>query len=94
LHWQVVNYYQQSGIAPATLQTGENYEYRKTGNLTYELCATFNKESDSNNRMNESYAPYPPKGLPQIEDWSHPAGRYCFTRSINTVAYPFINRGL
>lgn len=61
IQYQVLNYYQQKGEVPATLeeladplsgfslpidpQTGESYRYEKTSDLAFRLCATFNKES-------------------------------------------------
>lgn len=41
------------------------YEYRVTGNRTYEVCATFERESSRTGRYGETF-------------WSHREGRQCF----------------
>ena len=112
IQWQIVNYWQQKGVLPATLvelqdpisgfmvpadpQTQVPYEYEKTGNLSFDLCADFNK---STGVMNGSIArmPYPaepayskpmikPGGI--VESWQHEAGRQCFSRTIDPELYP------
>jgi hypothetical protein len=107
IQWQIVNYYQQKETLPATLgdindpiggwvapmdpQTKSVYEYEKTGELSFNLCANFNKESLAGMgrdgiTMMTSYAPSPiGKGG---ENWSHPAGRHCFSRTIDPELYP------
>jgi len=52
-------------------QTQEPYKYVKTGDLTYELCAKFNKPKQDN--INDRYY----TGYPN-QAWVHPAGDYCF----------------
>ena len=42
--------------------TGEEYEYRRTGEVTYELCATFHLALDNHDDRR----------------WSHAAGHQCF----------------
>ena len=67
----------------------ESYEYRiiNATNLSFELCATFNFQS--NNDQTGMY--YPEKsGISQ--NWNHPAGRYCFERIIDKELYPPINK--
>lgn len=89
----ILNYYSQNGgILPTTLddlgknnyfipqdsQSQSSYEYKKTGNSTYDLCAEFNNASDSNDVMNNSRAMYPySEG-----SWVHPAGYYCFSKKV------------
>ncbi|MDO8742474.1 MAG: DUF5671 domain-containing protein [bacterium] len=102
IQWQIVNYYQQKEILPNTLenledplsgfvaptdpQTRESYVYKKTGNLSFELCATFNKPTNAS----RSSAPYPmmyPKGGID-ENWEHTSGAQCFPRTIDPDLYP------
>jgi hypothetical protein len=61
IQYQVVNYYQQKGMVPATLadaidpisgntipldaQTSTPYTYTKVGATAFKLCATFNKDT-------------------------------------------------
>lgn len=97
---QVEYYYQMKNVLPASLsdlatsnnyyaiptdlQNKKPYEYKKTGNSTYEICAEFNKESAKNNggHTQPTYSNY---GLIY---WNHPAGRYCFTQTVQTVNTP------
>ncbi len=44
-------------------ETGDRYLYRISDETTYELCATFSSERDSDIDV----------------FWNHPAGHYCFT---------------
>jgi hypothetical protein len=47
-------------------ETGEAYEYRVTGEATYELCATFSQARDRD----------------ALVFWNHAAGRHCFTINV------------
>lgn len=77
-------YYLEQAIDPATK---EPYAYRVVSDKVYELCAVFELTSDQVEPgkpypaypMTESMRPYPSGG--SVQDWSHPAGRYCFTLS-------------
>jgi hypothetical protein len=63
-------------------QTNQLYEYRISNNMdtpTFELCATFNRES----KDSETY------GKADINsNWYHSSGRVCFTRTIDKDLYP------
>ncbi|HEX2149801.1 MAG TPA: hypothetical protein VHI31_06490 [Actinomycetota bacterium] len=54
-------------------QTGENFEYRRTGDRTYEVCADF--ETSSDDRRAGEYRPYP-------GDVEHNEGRNCYDRTV------------
>ena len=103
IKWQVVSYWQRKGALPANLgslndeiggyntpadpTTGIPYEYRTTGNLSFELCATFARES----RIKNAPAPEPaysrvPGSVP--DSWMHGEGRTCFKRTIDPDLYP------
>ncbi len=70
---------------PADPESGEAYEYMLTGELTFQLCATFTTESDGTGQ--DVYA------VPMMYDfgymggdfdvWSHGEGRVCFDRTID-----------
>jgi hypothetical protein len=79
LYARNMGYYSQ----PADPQTGKSYEYKLIGQSAkaYELCADFN--SPTNNPKN---LPYPNPYTDVI--WSHPAGHYCFSRTIDISQYP------
>lgn len=94
---QITYYYQQKQALPPTLsaledplsyyqlpvdpETGEAYGYRTLGALSFELCATFNRESTAV----YGSAPYE-HGLSQ--NWQHAAGEECFERTIDPEFYP------
>lgn len=101
IQWQIVNHWQQKGALPTTLtqledpisgfivpidsQKEVSYEYTRTNNLSFELCATFNKASDDG-RSVTSRAIYPERGI--NENWQHEVGRHCFERTIDPELYP------
>lgn len=106
IQWQVVSYWQskqrlpqqlgdlQNNIAefvePRDPETGEAYEYRVTGGLSFELCAEFKTESRS------SDAPQRPLtkvgtsiGNPGLSStWEHSIGRACYDRTIDPDYFP------
>jgi len=95
---QVLNYWIRKNELPASLselenplegyyipkdtQTGEAYKYSKINNLTFEICATFNRSSD-NNATNVYY----PGSIFKNENWAHGAGENCFKRTIDPSLY-------
>ncbi len=92
IEWQVISKWQEKGVLATTLkdiegdaqsmsyfslpldpETKAPYSYKKINNLSFELCATFT---------------YPtPERLPDPR-WNHKEGAQCFTRTIDTIAYP------
>lgn len=107
---QVVSYWQAKQNLPGTLgdltdsisgfyvpndpQTGTSYEYRVTGALSFELCASFNAPTQ---RFSTSARTYPvepgyPSKMPGADTWQHAAGRTCFTRTIDPELYPPVKR--
>lgn len=106
LQWEVINYWQKKDALPAALadlndnvrgyvipqdpQDGSAYGYRATGDLSFSLCATFDREATSD------VAPYGidgPMPIPQYKAgytsayWSHAAGYACFDRTIDPELY-------
>lgn len=78
------------GYVPSLVdpETGAPYEYRPTDGDTYELCATFETESQQTDQygrpkpvptrpMMEAAMPYP-----GYRDWTHGAGRHCFQLTV------------
>lgn len=106
---QVVNYWQTKSKLPATLDDLTDsisgftaprdpsdrsaYEYRTTGPLAFELCATFARPS--NGKSDALGRPYPAEpmpagpygGSPIAQNWDHAAGRMCFARIIDPDFY-------
>lgn len=99
IQYQVLSYWQSKEKFPATIsdlndplsgvtvpvdpETGAAYEYRATGALTFELCATFSKPS-----RNQSGAMTRPAYPGSDDNWQHDAGHQCFTRTIDPDRYP------
>ncbi len=71
---------------PTNPSTGAAYEYRKTADLAFELCATFAAESQAVSGVSRPVA-VSPYGNVQ-DNWQHGAGRVCFERSIDPAFYP------
>lgn len=79
-------YYEETGRMPQTLEelepldvfissvtdpgTSEEYEYSTTGAFSFELCAVFETEGESDMRF------------PGLESWEHGIGRTCFERDV------------
>ncbi len=104
IQWQIVNYWQQKGTLPAKLaeledpisgfiiptdaQTEAPYEYQKTGTLSFNLCAVFNKSLQTVNNST-SRTMYPESmGNKPGDSWQYEAGRHCFSRTIDPELYP------
>ena len=94
LQWQVINYWQVNGMIPESMPGApEGVEYKKTGNLDFELCVTFNKENMGVQSAGVPQPSYPVKSVTQNDNWEHKAGLQCFSRTIDPVAYPTQVRG-
>jgi len=104
----IVNYWQQKEELPETLsdledsisgfippvdsQSGEEYGYNILGDLSFELCAEFNLESEEDVSSGlemqlvfreESFKPMGRLG----DNWAHGAGEVCFERTIDPELY-------
>lgn len=94
---QIIYYRQNYGDVPETLNdlgkngfvvpqdpdTAQDYPYTKKTDMTFELCASFERPTrpidiDARNRIQKPIAP----GHSQGYEWGHPAGRTCFAREI------------
>lgn len=100
IQWQIVNYWQRKDRLPVSLddirddiagfviprdpETAEPYEYRFTGPLSFELCATFRLLSE--NGGEESAAFQTPISR-ESGNWAHGAGKACFPRTIDPDLY-------
>jgi hypothetical protein len=93
---QVTNYYADKGTLPNTLEEMANgnyyitqvdqqkqkpYDYKKTDEITYNLCAEFNKASPDTIGSNMYTSPV------SYSSWNHPAGYHCFVETINPNMY-------
>ncbi|MBX4195518.1 hypothetical protein KW796_00975 [Candidatus Parcubacteria bacterium] len=86
---------------PSDPASGLPYEYQKTGNLSFKLCAYFDRETPEN--INYGGGVYPmmpfratmssePAMMKGQNNWAHPAGHYCYDRTIDPDFYPPIKR--
>lgn len=99
---QIVTYYTQKSILPSALpdlnnelygfmapvdpETDAQYEYTKTSDLTFTLCATFGTDGTYTAGKNTPITYYDSvsAGYLQYPDqWKHAAERTCFTRTID-----------
>jgi len=79
-------------MAPTDQQLKINYEYniKDATNLSFELCATFNKPSQTN-ATRAIKIPYPVEaGIGQ--NWDHLGDRVCFERTIDKQFYPPLSK--
>lgn len=83
-------------------EKGRVYEYKKTADMSFELCATFSADmpkgwQEYSNGGGIAYpmmaerdvatsAPYP--GVAANESWDHKIGRTCYERTIDKDMYP------
>jgi hypothetical protein len=107
IQWQIVSFWQQKERLPAALeeledplvgfvlpsdpQTGDPYEYRISGPLSFELCALFNRENPDT--AAPLLRPLPVErslvsGGFADENWEHGEGRKCFSRTIDPERFP------
>lgn len=101
IQWQVIDYWQNKNQLPESLddlesdisgyrspvdpKTNEPYEYRAAGDLSFELCATFETDGSEDNRNTR----YPEKvfSIKGESNWDHQAERTCFKRTIDPDFY-------
>ncbi len=70
---------------PLDPETQAPYEYRVTGPESVEICANFHAAQDAQSIKEAFYADpsrYQPAGNLVEQSWEHPAGHYCFARTI------------
>lgn len=81
-------------VPPRDPVTGEPYEYAQasTDMRSFTLCATFSAENTiTHNRRSVARPAMPYEesvGVPIEDAWQHPAGRHCYTRTIDLLRYP------
>jgi hypothetical protein len=105
LQWQVTSYWERTGELPASLaaidnelyytvqsdpETNESYEYEQVSDVSFSLCATFNRPSNERLTRGGKY-PIHMYGLAGESSWEHDAGRHCFERTIDPERHPSKN---
>jgi len=107
IQWQIVSFWQQKQKLPATLDelkdpisgfitprdplTGAAYEYRATGPLSFQLCATFAEvgAEPSYGKVPRPVVSGPTDAISsEVDSWQHKAGVQCFERPIDPERYP------
>ncbi len=74
---------------PKDPETDADYEYVKTGRLSFKLCATFNLPTEVVDRGTKATSAIYPT-ISENENWMHEAGNFCFERTIDPELYrPF-----
>lgn len=112
LQSQILSFYQQKQALPTSLAqlmdptlyytvpvdpaTGAEYEYKKTADLGFELCATFTL-ADTDDTVPTGISQRPtsaPKayGVTGDNGWQHDAGHVCFVRTIDPDFFPPLNK--
>jgi len=112
IQFQVVDYWQTKGKLPERLEdlrddfrgfiplndpeTSEPYEYRTTGELSFELCASFktsNKTVDGKSVEGSPLQlsrPIPAEPFGFESNFLHDAQRTCFSRTIDPDRFPLV----
>lgn len=77
------------GGMPTDPQSGESYEYEKTGDMRFTLCAIFNTDSVKMSPQSPLSSPF---GLRvsshEGDNWQYEKGGFCFEREIDPDRYP------
>lgn len=94
IQYQIVNYWQRKGALPSSLSDlddsisgfkvplDKGYEYSAYNDIatpTFDLCATFKRETPKDDAQDYELS---------NDNWTHSAGRVCFTRTIDKDLYP------
>lgn len=80
--------------APLDPETSQSYEYRIGDKLIFELCGTFRLatmlsaiQHGQEKSLSVPVALYGPYGDTRNDNWTHTAGRVCFSRAIDPELY-------
>lgn len=72
MQYDIEDFYKDDNRLPESekeVKFRKNIQYKKTGNTTYELCSVFLQPAE---KEDDYYS----------ENWSHPAGKYCFKKDV------------
>lgn len=79
-------------IAPVDPETDTPYEYERTSDLSFRLCAVFNRETPAHPGVPQMYPAYDSSAIKGSGSWTHDAGRQCFERTIDPDFYAPMKR--
>jgi len=98
IQWRTEEYYRTNKELPSDLPTlyGEfpvpeapegrtAYEYKVTGGETYELCATFGRDSSPTGTDYSIARPVTSPGLSKNFVWDYKTGEWCFEREVSSI---------
>jgi hypothetical protein len=68
-------------------ETHTMYEYTLTDDLSFELCATFARETSDIEKYQPTSYPMISYGDTSMDYWNHSAGHVCFARTIDPELY-------
>lgn len=110
IQFRVINYWQAKEALPGSLndlrdeiygwkaptdpENGDDYDYKITGDKSFELCADFSSsnldEAEAPIRSGIREVPVPPKGGTYYGEnsWIHDVGYKCFERTIDPDVFP------
>jgi len=78
-------------VMPVDPTTEAQYEYLVKGKYSFQLCATFSKETPEGMAVADFSRPVSVYKTLANENWQHGAGRVCFDRALDPELYPPIN---
>ncbi|MEI6396956.1 MAG: DUF5671 domain-containing protein [Candidatus Taylorbacteria bacterium] len=74
-------------VVPVDPVTGENYTYKITGTISFDLCAKFDLASLDTQGRNSGYMVSVPSSSLVADTWNHGVGEVCFSRTIDPKKY-------
>lgn len=109
IQYQIVYYWQAKQKLPVTLEDIKDplsgfvlpvdpkdqtaYEYIMKGKLSFQLCATFSRETPKGAGLEGYPTPAYPYKDAMSENWQHGAGKVCFDRTVDPDRYPPLEKG-
>lgn len=75
-------------VVPVDPTTQAQYEYVVKGKYSFQLCATFSKETPTPASASGYATPAYPYKNGMDENWQHGAGKVCFERTVDPDRYP------
>jgi len=108
IQYQIVSYWQAKQKLPAVLGDVEDpisgfvlpvdpankmpYEYAVKGKTSFQLCATFTRDTLKGTGITEFTTPAYPYKNGVNENWQHGVGKVCFDRTIDPDRYPSLEK--
>lgn len=78
-------------VIPVDPMNQSQYEYVIKGDYSFQLCATFTRETPAGSGVPGYSAPVGPYKDSVNENWQHGVGKVCFDRTIDPEFYPPLN---